>query len=114
MVAAGLIPVKRRELDDATIERSDRIGITSRAQAIQDEQGDVFDQVQSGLITWDKVYDLREIVSGRTSGRSSPAEITVFKNNGGQGVAELAIAGLILSKAREQGLGLEVSWGESY
>jgi len=114
MVAAGLIQEKRRELDNQTIERSDRIGITSRAQAIQDEQGDIFDQVESGLITWDKVDDLRDIVSGRTPGRGSPAEITVFKNNGGQGVAELAIADLILSKARERNLGLEVTWGEGY
>jgi hypothetical protein len=44
----------------------------------------------------------------------SPEEITVFKNNGGQGIAELAIAHLILSKARENGLGLDVSWGEGY
>ena len=114
MVAAGVIQQKRRELDDDTIVRASRIGITSRAQAIQDEQGDVFDQVDSGLITWDKVHDLREIVSGRASGRTDAAEITVFKNNGGQGIAELAIADLILSKAREQGLGLDVSWGEEY
>jgi ornithine cyclodeaminase/alanine dehydrogenase-like protein (mu-crystallin family) len=114
MVSAGLISQKRRELDDETIRRADRIGITSRAQAVQDEQGDVFDQVQSGLISWDKVYELRDIVSSRVSGRASPAEITVFKNNGGQGIAELAIADLILSKAREKGLGQEVTWGEGY
>lgn len=114
MVAAGVIQRKRRELDDETMVRSNRIGITSRAQAIQDEQGDVFDQVESGLITWDKVFDLREIVSGAAQGRSDAAEITVFKNNGGQGIAELAIADLILAKAREQSLGLEVSWGEGY
>jgi len=114
MVSAGLIAQKRRELDDETISRADRIGITSRALAVQDEQGDIFDQVQSGLITWDKVCELGDIVSGRAAGRASPAEITVFKNNGGQGIAELAIAHLILSKARANGLGLDVSWGEGY
>ena len=114
MVAAGVIQRKRRELDDTTIERANRIGITSRAQAIQDEQGDIFDQAESGLISWDKVHDLREIVGRGVPGRESPAEITVFKNNGGQGLAELAIADLILSKARASGLGLEVNWGEAY
>lgn len=114
MVKAGLIAQKRRELDDETVARADRIGITSRAQAVQDEQGDIFDQIQSGLISWDKVFELREIVSRRAIGRSSPEEITLFKNNGGQGVAELAIADLILSKAREKKLGIEVKWGEGY
>jgi ornithine cyclodeaminase/alanine dehydrogenase-like protein (mu-crystallin family) len=114
MVKAGVIQHKRRELDDTTFIRADRIGITSRAQAIQDEQGDVFDQVQSGLISWDKIFELRQIVTGQASGRSAPPEITVFKNNGGQGIAELAIADLIMSKAREKGLGVEISWGEDY
>lgn len=114
MVRAGLIEQKRRELDDTTFIRANRIGITSRVQAIQDEQGDVFDQVQSGLISWDKIFELRQIVTGHASGRSSPTEITVFKNNGGQGIAELAIADLILSKAREGKLGVEVNWGEGY
>jgi hypothetical protein len=36
----------------------------------------------------------------------------VFKNNGGQGIAELAIADLILTRAREKKLGIEVTWGE--
>lgn len=114
MVAAGVIAEKRRELDDETIARADRIGIASRALAVQDEQGDIFDQVQSGLITWDKVSELGDIVSGRARGRANAKEITIFKNNGGQGIAELAIAHLILSKAREKGLGLDVSWGEGY
>jgi len=114
MVRAGVIQHKRRELDDTTFIRADRIGITSRAQAIQDEQGDVFDQVQSGLISWNKVFELREIVCGKVSGRSLPTEITIFKNNGGQGIAELAIADLILPKAREKKLGIEVNWGEGY
>lgn len=114
MVKAGVISQKRRELDDETILRAQRIGITSRAQAVQDEQGDIFDQVESGLISSNKVSDLREIVSGRAIGRSNPREITLFKNNGGQGVAELAIADLILSKARAKNLGIEVNWGEGY
>jgi alanine dehydrogenase len=114
MVRAGVIRQKRRELDDETIIRADRIGIASRAQAVQDEQGDVFEQVKAGLISWDKVFELREIVGGSAIGRKTSQEITLFKNNGGQGIAELAIADLILSRAREKGLGMEVEWGEAY
>jgi ornithine cyclodeaminase/alanine dehydrogenase-like protein (mu-crystallin family) len=114
MVQAGVITQKRRELDDETLVRAAIIGITSRALAEQDEQGDVFEQMRSGFISSDKVVDLREIVGGQRAGRQSVKDITVFKNNGGQGIAELAIADLILTRAREKKLGLEVTWGEGY
>ena len=114
MVQAGVIAQKRRELDDETLTRAAIIGIASRALAEQDQQGDIYEQVQSGLISWDKVVELREIVAGHANGRQNGADITVFKNNGGQGIAELAIADLILTRAREKKLGIEVTWGEGY
>jgi alanine dehydrogenase len=114
MVQAGVIAQKRRELDDQTLVRAAIIGIASRALAEQDQQGDVFEQIRSGLISSDKVVDLREIVGGQRAGRQNIKNITVFKNNGGQGIAELAIADLILTRAREKKLGIEVTWGEGY
>jgi ornithine cyclodeaminase/alanine dehydrogenase-like protein (mu-crystallin family) len=114
MVQAGVIGQKRRELDDETLARAAIIGIASRALAEQDQQGDIYEQVQSGLISWDKVIELSEIVAGHADGRQNSADITVFKNNGGQGIAELAIADLILLRAREKKLGIEVTWGEGY
>jgi alanine dehydrogenase len=114
MVQSGVIAQKRRELDDATLKCAAAIGIASRQLAIQDQQGDIYDQVQAGLLSWDAIAELREIVSGQKPGRQSAADITVFKNNGGQGVAELAIADLIVSRARERKLGVEINWGEGY
>lgn len=114
MVHAGVVGQKRRELDDDAVVRAHRIGIASRALAEQDEQGDIFDQATAGVITWDKVFELRDIVSGKAAGRRSPGEITLFKNNGGQGIAEIAIADLLLSSARERGLGVDVAWAENY
>ena len=114
MVEAGVIGQKRRELDDTTLRRAAVIGIASRELAIQDQQGDIFEQVRSGMISWDKIVELREIIGGQKPGRGSAADITVFKNNGGQGIAELAIADLILTRAREKKLGIEVTWGEGY
>lgn len=114
MVQAGVIAQKRRELDDNTLARAAIIGIASCALAEQDRQGDIYEQVESGLISWDKVVELREMVAGKVGGRQNPAAITVFKNNGGQGIGELAIADLILSRARERKLGIEITWGEGY
>ena len=114
MVHSGVITHKRRELDDETLNRASAIGIASRELAIQDQQGDIYDQVQRGQLTWESIVELREIVGGKKQGRQDAADITVFKNNGGQGIAELAIADLILTRAREKKLGMEITWGEGY
>src|SRR5713226_3251240 len=55
MVQAGVIAQKRRELDDATLTRAAVIGIASRGLAVQDQQGDIYEQAQSDVISWDKV-----------------------------------------------------------
>jgi ornithine cyclodeaminase len=114
MVQSGVIASKRRELDDVTLERAAVIGIASRELAIQDEQGDIFDQVEAGKLSWDDIAELREIVGGDKLGRRGGTDITVFKNNGGQGIAELAIGDLICERARQRNLGIEVSWPEGY
>jgi ornithine cyclodeaminase/alanine dehydrogenase-like protein (mu-crystallin family) len=114
MVRSGVIAHKRRELDDTTLTRAAVIGIASRELAVQDQQGDIYDHVEAGKLSWHEIAELREIVAGQKPGRGSHADITVFKNNGGQGIAELAIADRILIRARERKLGIEVTWGEGY
>ena len=53
LVQGGFTKAKRREIDDTTLQRSDVITIASVQQAIQDEQGDIFDPVQKGIIRWE-------------------------------------------------------------
>jgi ornithine cyclodeaminase len=107
LVKAGIAQTKRRELDDLAVKRSDVIVVNSREQAIQDEQGDLFDPVQAGLLTWDRVGELGDLLNGRFPGRSSADQITLFKNNAGQGVADIAIASKVYSLARAKGIGIE-------
>lgn len=107
LVKAGIAQTKRRELDDLSIKRSDVIVVNSREQAIQDEQGDLFDPVQAGFLTWDRIGELGDLLNGKFAGRNSAAQITLFKNNAGQGVADIAIASKIYSLARAKGIGIE-------
>ena len=107
LVKAGIAQTKRRELDDITIDRSDVIVVNSREQAIQDEQGDLFDPVQTGLLAWDRVGELGDLLNGNFPGRTGAAQITLFKNNAGQGVADVAIASKVYSLARANGIGIE-------
>jgi len=107
LVKAGVAQSKRRELDDTSIRRSDVIVVNSRDQAIQDEQGDLFDPVQAGFLSWDRVGELGDLLNGKIPGRSGAQQITLFKNNAGQGVADVAIACKLYALARGKGLGVE-------
>jgi ornithine cyclodeaminase/alanine dehydrogenase-like protein (mu-crystallin family) len=108
LVKEGLVAGKRREIDDETVRRADLIGATLRAQAIQDEQGDLYDPVEAGLICWEDVHDLAAIVAGAAPTRTSAAQITLFKQNSDQGVGYMALARYVHDLARREGLGVEV------
>lgn len=105
LVQGGFTKAKRREIDDTTLQRSDVIGIASVQQAIQDEQGDIFDPVQKGIIRSDQIIEIGAILAGKKEGRTKAEQITLFKNNAGQGVADVALGALVLKKAEERGLG---------
>jgi alanine dehydrogenase len=104
LVKAGKVRTQRRELDDVTLQRAARIGVVSRRQAIHDQQGDVYQQVEQGMLSWDDVVELTDLVAG-TPGRASQDEITVFKNNGGMGIADVAVGAAAYKAAKDQGLG---------
>lgn len=103
LVKSGHTRVQRRELDDATLLGA-RIGLVSKGQAIHDQQGDIFAQVKSGQLSWDEMVELTDLVSG-TPGRKSADEITVFKNNGGMGIADVAVAAVAYQAAAQKNLG---------
>ena len=105
LVKGGFIKAKRREIDDATLLRSDVIGIASVQQAIQDEQGDIFDPVERGIIRWEQLIEISQIMVGKKEGRTKAEQITLFKNNAGQGVADVALGAIVLRKVVEQGSG---------
>jgi alanine dehydrogenase len=107
LVRAGVAATPRRELDDTTIKRSDVIVVNSREQAIQDEQADLFDPVQAGFLSWEKVGELGQLLNNIIPGRTGAKQITLFKNNAGQGVADVAVASKIYSLARRNGIGME-------
>jgi alanine dehydrogenase len=106
LVQGGFTRAKRREIDDATLERSGVLGIVSVEQAIQDEQADIFDPVKRGLVRWEQWVEIGAILAGKKEGRTRPEQITLFKNNAGQGVADVALGALVLKKVLEKGAGL--------
>jgi ornithine cyclodeaminase len=72
---------------------------------IQDEQGDIFDPVKAGLINWEQIVEIGEILARKKEGRTKADQITLFKNNAGQGVADVALGSLVLNKILASGSG---------
>jgi ornithine cyclodeaminase/alanine dehydrogenase-like protein (mu-crystallin family) len=106
LVKGGFTAAKRREIDDETLRRSDVLGIASVEQALQDEQADIFDPVERGIVRWEQWVEIGAILAGKQAGRTRADQITLFKNNAGQGVADVALGALVLKKVLEKGAGL--------
>jgi ornithine cyclodeaminase/alanine dehydrogenase-like protein (mu-crystallin family) len=105
LVKGGFTAAKRREIDDATLARSDVHGIVSVQQAIQDEQADIFDPVNRGVIQWEQLIEIGEILAGIKEGRSKAEQITFYKNNAGQGVADVALGAKVLENIQKKNTG---------
>jgi ornithine cyclodeaminase/alanine dehydrogenase-like protein (mu-crystallin family) len=108
LLAEGLVSKPRRELDDDVLAKAEVIVATLKQQGIQDEQGDFIEPIQHGVIKWDDVRELADLVSGKVSGRTSEEQITLFKQNSDQGVGFMALARLAHDKARKAGIGIEI------
>jgi ornithine cyclodeaminase/alanine dehydrogenase-like protein (mu-crystallin family) len=106
LVKGGFTAAKRREIDDATLARSDVHGIVSIQQAIQDEQADIYDPVQRGVIKWEQLIEIGDILAGHKEGRTKAEQITFYKNNAGQGVADVALGAAVLEQVKKQNRGL--------
>ena len=105
LVNGGFTAAKRREIDDTTLARSHVLGIVSVQQAIQDEQADIYDPVQRGVIKWDQLIEVGEILAGKKEGRTKAEQITFYKNNAGQGVADVALGALVLEQVKKNSTG---------
>ncbi len=104
--AAGANRIQSRELDNAVLERATFVCCDSREQA-QAEAGDLVEPVERGVLDWLEVHELSEVVAGETAGRQQDDDIVVFKSLG-IAAEDLAVAALVVERARERGLGVEL------
>jgi len=70
--------------------------------------GDLWEPVEAGILKWDDIHDLSEVVSGNVPGRERPEDIAVFKNNVGIGLQFAAVAPRVYELARAKGIGREL------
>jgi alanine dehydrogenase len=104
--AAGGNSILRRELDDEAVKRSSLIAVDSIDQA-KIEAGVLVTAVEKGLLTWERVRELRYVVSGEARGRASDDQITLFKSLG-VAIEDVATAAVLYRKAKEQNVGKDI------
>lgn len=104
--AIGANHAHKRELDNAAVESADVIVVDSVEQSRQ-EAGDLILAFGGDELCWTGVKKLSDVVAGKTAGRTSDAEVTLFKSNG---IAswDLAAAMKTYALAKEKGLGREL------
>jgi ornithine cyclodeaminase/alanine dehydrogenase-like protein (mu-crystallin family) len=101
--AAGANSLARRELDDAAVMRCSIIAADAVDQA-KIECADLVMPIDSGILSWDAVLELGQVVTGKASGRASANDITLFES---QGIAleDVAVAAHIFERAKTEGVG---------
>ena len=104
--AVGANDPRRRELDNAVLERAAFVCCDSREDSRQ-ESGDLIEPVEQGILDWLEVHELQEVVAGEVQGRASDDDVVVFKSNG-LAAWDVAAGARVVELARERGAGLEL------
>jgi ornithine cyclodeaminase/alanine dehydrogenase-like protein (mu-crystallin family) len=110
LVKGGWLPSGRRENDDVTVQRADFIITNYRESIEQEQQAGLMEPLKQGLISWDKIHELGELLTGAFPGRTSDEQITYHANNNGTAAADLAIAKRVydLCKKMKRGMPIEL------
>lgn len=101
--AIGGSSLSTTEIDDATVERADRIACDNIEQC-RSEAGELAGPIERGVTDWSRVAELGDLVSEKAPGRRSVDEITLFKSVG-LAILDVAMGAELLRRATEQGVG---------
>jgi ornithine cyclodeaminase/alanine dehydrogenase-like protein (mu-crystallin family) len=99
---------KRSEVDETTYSRSSAVVVNDWKTVVDDEQTELLEPLEKGLITRKQVMELGDIVAGKThvkqAGRGDPdGEIIYYKNNTGLAIQFAAVGGMLYRKTLEKG-----------
>ncbi len=95
--AIGGNAASRRELDEAAVDRAERIVVDSIEQS-KIESGELITAFRPDARRWEEVIELRDVVAGKKPGRATAQEVTLFKSNG-VALEDIALAGWLYKHA---------------
>ena len=67
--------------------------------------------VEKGLLDWETLPELGEVIAGRVPGRTAKEDITLFESQG-MAVQDIYVGARVLALARERGIGIDLPIGE--
>lgn len=107
--AAGSNALTRRELDQAAVRRCDLVTVDSRGTA-QNECGDLLPVIEKGLLQWQNLTEIGDIIAGRAPGRSSTQQITLYESHG-MGIQDIYVCARLVALASERSIGSDLAIG---
>ena len=105
LACMGTDTVGKQEVEPALLARA-RLFTDEVAQSIS--IGEAQHAVAAGLIAAEAITPIGDVLIGRRDGRRDAEEITLFDGTG-VGLQDLAVAAMAVRRARERGLGVEVT-----
>jgi ornithine cyclodeaminase/alanine dehydrogenase-like protein (mu-crystallin family) len=106
LFARHLVPGMHVNSVPSIFDTFDRV-VCDSVELVIDEAGDAYRAVADGQFESSRAEDLARVVSGERPGRSSPADVTLFKSVG-TGLQDLIVAVHLLEAAAGEGRGTVV------
>lgn len=107
VVGAGANHWYEREIDEKLIERAKLVVVDEREHS-KVESGDLLWCIDHGMLRWDAVWNLGDVVVGRAPLPDFTAGTILFESHG-LAIEDVAIAAKAYELATAQGLGTEIS-----
>ena len=99
--------LRRRDLDDESFRRASLIIVSTRDQIKNDEPVWLTEGLAHGAVGWDRIWEIGELVCGKSPRRIDDKEITILKNNG-LSVQFAGVGAAVMKRAKERSLGREL------
>jgi len=104
--AVGSNRAEARELDNDAVRQSAFICVDSIEQA-RIEAGDLLQPIEQGILSWEHVPELGDVVAGKVKARVKNADVTLFKSLG-IALEDVAVGAWVYERAREMGIGQKI------
>ncbi len=109
IAATGANALNRRELDLASVKRADVIVVDS-VQVAEGECADLMAGFEAGIIYWENIATLGDVIVGRRPGRTLPEQVTLYESHG-MALQDLYTGRRVLELATAKGLGTLLPMG---
>ena len=104
VVSIGSTLPEQRELDEEAIHRAAHV-VADMPEEVAHDTGDMLAATRAGIDFQEKLVPLGDLVAGKLVRK--PGEIVIYKSVG-SALQDVVIADMLLSRARERGLGIEM------